>query len=251
MIGIILISKGQPFYLTDKFHIYSLNIKLITNNSKCRLCSVWEKLILNCCHVQQQLLPKLCEEDHRGKHRNYKCEVTIGEWHVKSLQSLQWEDCVCRSVPAGEELTICYTDVLMPTSARQETFLSSKHFTCQCSRCSQTIPDCVKGPCWPASGTDSPGEERWARPPHMVTPPTVWLQERLCCSDQTALTPPSSQPDGPAVEERDTAARCLLSSLQADCRTGAYQDKTVSAVDVSGPRDSPPVQVDNNILPLK
>ena len=79
--------------------------------------------------------------------------------------------------------------------------------------------------------------------PHMVTPPTVWLQVRLCCSDQTALTPPSSQPDGPAVEERDTAARCLLSSLQADCRTGADQDKTESAVDVSGPRDSPAVQV--------
>jgi len=40
-----------------------------------------------------------------------------------------------RLVHAGEELTICYTGLLLPTQARQEIFRQTKHFQCCCPRC--------------------------------------------------------------------------------------------------------------------
>jgi len=40
-----------------------------------------------------------------------------------------------RLVHAGEELTICYTGLLLPTQARQEIFRLTKQFQCCCSRC--------------------------------------------------------------------------------------------------------------------
>jgi len=39
-----------------------------------------------------------------------------------------------RPILAGEELTICYADTLLPTNVRQQIF-KHKHFTCQCQRC--------------------------------------------------------------------------------------------------------------------
>jgi len=58
-----------------------------------------------------------------------------------------------RAVSAGEELTICYTGLLQPTTTRQAVFNQTKHFTCRCSRCrdptemgtflsSLTCPEC-------------------------------------------------------------------------------------------------------------
>ena len=40
-----------------------------------------------------------------------------------------------REIAAGEELSICYADILLPTSIRQEIFLTTKHFECHCDRC--------------------------------------------------------------------------------------------------------------------
>ena len=41
-----------------------------------------------------------------------------------------------REVSAGEELSICYTGLLLPTHIRQTVFSQTKHFTCGCERCS-------------------------------------------------------------------------------------------------------------------
>ena len=40
-----------------------------------------------------------------------------------------------RPVQAGEELSICYTGLLLPTHIRQTVFSQTKHFTCGCERC--------------------------------------------------------------------------------------------------------------------
>ena len=40
-----------------------------------------------------------------------------------------------REVSAGEELSICYTGLLLPTHIRQTVFSQTKHFTCGCDRC--------------------------------------------------------------------------------------------------------------------
>ena len=40
-----------------------------------------------------------------------------------------------REVKAGEELTICYSGLLLPTFKRQTVFSQTKHFTCRCVRC--------------------------------------------------------------------------------------------------------------------
>ena len=40
-----------------------------------------------------------------------------------------------REIAAGEELSICYADILLPTFIRQEIFLTTKHFECHCDRC--------------------------------------------------------------------------------------------------------------------
>jgi len=42
-----------------------------------------------------------------------------------------------RPILAGEELTICYADTLLPTNVRQQIF-KHKHFTCQCQRCEES-----------------------------------------------------------------------------------------------------------------
>jgi len=41
-----------------------------------------------------------------------------------------------RTILAGEELTICYADPLLPAKIRQEIF-RHKHFTCKCPRCEE------------------------------------------------------------------------------------------------------------------
>lgn len=40
-----------------------------------------------------------------------------------------------RSVFVGEELSICYADLLQPTHMRQAIFTTTKYFQCQCARC--------------------------------------------------------------------------------------------------------------------
>jgi len=41
-----------------------------------------------------------------------------------------------RTILAGEQLTICYADPLLPANIRQDIF-SHKHFTCKCPRCEE------------------------------------------------------------------------------------------------------------------
>jgi len=40
-----------------------------------------------------------------------------------------------REISPGEELTVCYTDIFLPTPIRQDIFKTSKHFLCSCERC--------------------------------------------------------------------------------------------------------------------
>merc|ERR1719341_952657 len=49
-----------------------------------------------------------------------------------------------RTILAGEELTICYADTLLPTNIRQEIF-KHKHFTCKCHRCEESCE--LASPC--------------------------------------------------------------------------------------------------------
>lgn len=43
------------------------------------------------------------------------------------------------AIKAGEELTMTYTDLLWDTSLRRRYLLESKHFECNCKRCSDPL----------------------------------------------------------------------------------------------------------------
>jgi len=55
---------------------------------------------------------------------------------VRRIINNQLEIIAVRKIEAGEELSICYSDILLPTSLRQEMFLTTKLFQCSCQRCS-------------------------------------------------------------------------------------------------------------------
>ena len=62
---------------------------------------------------------------------NNSCRPSVGRsWAGAEIRLV-----TSREVSAGEELTICYTGLLLPTHVRQTVFSQTKHFTCGCERC--------------------------------------------------------------------------------------------------------------------
>lgn len=68
-----------------------------------------------------------------GSLQNHCC-VPNTRHHFDDQQRLQ----VSAALPitAGEELTMSYTDLLWDTSSRRQFLRATKHFSCECSRCS-------------------------------------------------------------------------------------------------------------------
>ncbi|KMR04866.1 protein isoform b [Lasius niger] len=68
-----------------------------------------------------------------GSLQNHCC-VPNTKHHFDDQQRLQ----VSAALPitAGEELTMSYTDLLWDTSSRRQFLRATKHFSCECSRCS-------------------------------------------------------------------------------------------------------------------
>ena len=67
----------------------------------------------------------------RGSFFNHSCQPNaVVSWRGATLHVR-----AARRVAAGEELTIAYTDTYRPGPMRRKVLLSSKGFTCQCTRC--------------------------------------------------------------------------------------------------------------------
>ena len=54
---------------------------------------------------------------------------------IRRINGTRIEVITTGDVAEGQELTICYTDLFLPTFSRQAFFSETKMFTCECERC--------------------------------------------------------------------------------------------------------------------